>query len=600
MRSRARSGITPLVFPLALAALAGCTGVVDNSNGPGAPVGARTGGGPGNKGGSGGSVGGLSGSGGVGRDGSGGIPGSTGTGAGPATPIDPTAAGPMPIRRLTQREYNNTVRDLLGDNTRPADGFPPDDHLEAVTDNYAFPVAPVVDSLLASRLRDAASSVAATADLSKLLPCTPTASNEQVCLGQFLDKFGTRAFRRPLLPAERTRLTDLFQMSRTGEALDFNGAIRTVIEGMLQSGPFLYHWELGSQAPAVEGNLVRLGPYEVASRLSYFLWASMPDDTLLTAASSNQLNTEDQVKQQAMRLMADATRARPNFQIFYDQWLGLDQLPGRTKDAATYPQFTDPLKTAMAGEIDALVASVALDGDGRLDSLLTSTTAMITPALGTVYGMKMSGTAAQQVQLDSNERSGLLTRAGFQALFGGAAGSNPVKRGVEIYKRLLCGHLDPPPGNVLPPKDASQGGTTRQRFAEHDSQACAASCHKIFDHYGFAFENYDGIGQFRTMDNGQPVDASGSVTLDGKAVTFTDGRQLSQLIAKSQDATTCFASQAAAFGLGREVVDADRASVAAAVSAYNSGSKGIRDAIIAFTASRTFRYRSPAPDEVLK
>ncbi|MEO8213720.1 MAG: DUF1592 domain-containing protein, partial [Myxococcales bacterium] len=550
-------------------------------------------------GGSGGNIGGFAGSGGVGIGGSGGTPGPTGTG-GVATPVDPNAAGPMPIRRLTQREYNNTVRDLLGDNTRPADGFPPDDHLDGVTDNYAFPVAPVVDSLLASRLRDAASSVAAAADLSKVLPCTPTAATEQACLGQFLDKFGTRAFRRPLLPAERTRLTDLFQMSRTGEALDFNGAIRTVIEGMLQSAPFLYHWELGAQVPAMEGNLVRLGPYEVASRLSYFLWASMPDDTLLMAAGNNQLSTEDQVKQQAIRLMADATRARPNLQSFYDQWLGLDQLPGRTKDPATYPQFTDPLKAAMAGEIDALVASMALDGDGRLDSLLTSTSAMITPALGAVYGMKMSGTAAQQVQLDSNQRSGLLTRAGFQALFGGAAGSNPVKRGVEIYKRLLCGHLDPPPATIPMPKDPSQGGTTRQRFAEHDGQACAANCHMRFDQYGFAFENYDGIGQFRTTDNGGAVDATGSVTLDGKAVTFTDGRQLSLLIAKSQDAVSCFASQAAAFGMGREVVDADRASLAAAVSAYNSGSKGIRDTIIAFAASRTFRYRSPAPGEVLK
>ena len=600
MRSRARSGLTPLVFPLALAALAGCTGVVDDSGGSGASSGARTGGGPGTRGGSGGNNGGLAGSGGVGRAGSGGTPGPTGTGAVTVTPADPNAAGPMPIRRLTQREYNNTVRDLLNDSTRPADGFPPDDHLDGVTDNYAFPVAPVVDSLLASRLRDAASSVAAAADLSKLLPCTPTASNEQSCLGQFLDKFGTRAFRRPLLPAERTRLTELFQTSRTGEGLDFNGAIRTVIEGMLQSGPFLYHWELGSQAPAMEGSLVRLGPYEIASRLSYFLWASMPDDTLLMAASNNQLSTEDQVKQQAIRLLADSTRARPNLQAFYDQWLGLDQLPGRTKDAATYPQFTEPVKTAMAAEIDALVTSVALDGDGRLESLLTSTTAMITPALGAIYGMKMTGTAAQQVQLDSNQRSGLLTRAGFQALFGSAAGSNPVKRGVEIYKRLLCGHLQPPPGNVPPPKDASQGGTTRQRFAEHDAQPCAESCHKVFDNYGFAFENYDGIGQFRTMDNGQPVDASGSVILDGKAVTFTDGRQLSQLIAKSQDAATCFASQAAALGLGREVVDADRASIAAAVTAYSSGSKGIRDAIIAFTASRTFRFRSPAPGEVLR
>ena len=382
---------------------------------------------------------------------------TTGTGGMAGTATDSNAAGPMPIRRLTQREYNNTVADLVGDTTHPADGFPDDEHLDGVDDNYPFPVAADVDSLLATRLRDAASALAAAANLQTLLPCTPTAATEPTCLGQFLDTFGARAYRRPLLPTERTLLTGLYQQVRTSEQLDFNGGIRAVIEAMLQSAAFLYHWELGPQAPTLEGDLVRLGPYEIASRLSYFLWVSMPDDTLLAAAAANQLSTEDQIKQQATRLLAD-TRARQNLQTFYDQWMGLDQLPGRTKDAATYPQFTDAVKADMAREIDTLVANVALDGDGRLDSLLTSTAATITPALAPLYGLKLSGTGAQQVQLDSNQRAGLLTRAGFQALFGGASGSNPVKRGVEIYKRLLCGHLTPPPPNVPMPKDPRKAG----------------------------------------------------------------------------------------------------------------------------------------------
>ena len=293
------------------------------------------------------------------------------------------------------------------------------------------------------------------------MPCTPTAATEQTCLGQFLDKFGTRAYRRPLLPAERTLLTGLYQQVRTSEMLDFNGGVRAVIEAMLQSAAFLYRWELGPQPRTLEGDLVRLGPYEIASRLSYFLWASMPDDTLLAAAAANQLSTEDQITQQATRLLADK-RARQNLQTFYDQWMGLESASGPHQDTATYPQFTDAVKADMASEIDTLVAKVALDdGDGRLDSLLTSTAATITPALAPLYGMKLSGTGAQQVQLDSNQRAGLLTRAGFQALFGGAGGSNPVKRGVEIYKRLLCGHLTPPPPpNVPMPKDPSQGGST--------------------------------------------------------------------------------------------------------------------------------------------
>ena len=207
----------------------------------------------------------------------------------------------------------------------------------------------------------------------------------------------------------------------------------------------------------------------MASRLSYFIWGSMPDATLLAAATANKLQAPEDIAAQAARMLADP-RARQSTTTFFDEWLGVDQLSSRTKDTTVYAQFTDALKTSMQAELESEILAVALDGDGRLATLLTGTSATVTQPVAAIYGMKnVTGTTAQNVTLDSTQRAGILTRAGWQALFGGSDGSNPIKRGVEIYRRVLCGTVPPPPPNVPLPADASAGGTTRQRFAAHAS-----------------------------------------------------------------------------------------------------------------------------------
>jgi Protein of unknown function (DUF1592)/Protein of unknown function (DUF1588)/Protein of unknown function (DUF1595)/Protein of unknown function (DUF1585)/Protein of unknown function (DUF1587) len=499
----------------------------------------------------------------------------------------------MPLRRLTIREYNNTVHDLLGDTTQPANAFPQDD-----TTTLVFPTAPMLDSLRTSRLADAAAALAAAVDVTKLGIGKPATDPEQQVLDAFFTTFGSRIYRRPVLPAERSLLMALYQNGRTNEGLDVTGGVRLLIEAMLQSAGFLYHWELGPQAPQLEGSQVRLGSYEVASRLSYFIWATMPDDTLLAAAAAGKLQSPDDIVAQAKRMLADP-RARQSVTAFFDAWLGIDQLSTRTKDADAYPKFTDSLKASMQAELESETVAVALDGDGSLMTLLTGTSATLTQPVAAIYGLKnVTGMTPQSVTLDATQRGGLLTRAGWQALFGGSKGSNPIKRGAEIYRRVLCGTIPAPPPDVPLPKDASSGGTTRQRFAEHGSNDCASGCHALFDNFGFAFENYDGIGQYRTMDNGLPVDASGSVMLDGAKVSFNNGIELSKLIAGSEQATQCFASQTATFALGRALQDADQTSIQGTVAAYKG--HGFRDLVVSLASSRTFRYRAPATGEVLK
>jgi hypothetical protein len=522
-----------------------------------------------------------------------GLPGASPGTTAPATPADPNAAGPLLLRRLTIREYNNTVRDLLGDGSGPASQFP-SDRDETFPFRRSGPVA-VQDATL---LRTAAETLATAAarKLAPLLPCDPAAVGEQPCTRQFVDRFGLRAFRRPLASAEADRLMALYTAGRTSLGLGFADAIGLVIEGILQSPAFLYHAEGQNEAAVREGVVLRLGPYQTASRLSYFLWGSMPDADLLTAAAAGHLGTADEVQAQARRMLADV-RARDTVAAFFSEWLALDQLDQTAKDPKAYPQYDDALRAAMIGETTAFVRDVVFAGDGRWGTLLGAPYSFVNQALGGLYGVAMSGTGLQRADLDPRQRGGFLTEASFLTLTGSVDGSHPVRRGKAVFEKLLCGELPPPPANVPPAKPASAGGTTRERFVEHDSNDCARACHGLIDPIGFAFESYDGIGRYRTTDNGKPVDATGWVTLDGRKQTFDGALALGQLLAGSDEARRCFATQWIRFALVRNEQEADRASVQAAAAGFGRTEATVRDLLVAVTASRSFRYRSPSPGE---
>jgi hypothetical protein len=522
-----------------------------------------------------------------------GQPGGAGSGAAGAAG-DPSAAGEMPLRRLTNREYDNTVRDLLGDDTQPADQFASDRD-----STFAFRRAGDVAVQDATLLRTAAESLAAAAlpNLKTLLPCDPSATGEDACALQFVGTFGARAFRRPLTATETSDLVSLYTTGRTTLKLAFSDAIGLLIEGMLQSPQFLYHWEAPpNDAPVHDGAVLQLGPYQVASRLSYFIWGSMPDQALFAAAAAGDLATAAQVEAQARRLLADP-KARDTLASFFADWLALDGLAARTKDATLYPAYNDAVQTAMLGETSAFVQNVVFDGDGRWSTLLGATFSFINQPLGGIYGVTVQGTDLQRTALDPTQRAGFLTQPSFLALTGSADGSNPPRRGKAVYTELLCHQLPPPPANVPAPMPASAGGTTRQRFTQHDTNACTAGCHTAMDPIGFAFENYDGIGQFRTMDNELPVDASGSLWLDGATRPFTNAIDLTNLLASSAEVRACFATQWVRYALLRTETDADQASLQSAAASFGGDQSTVRDLMVAVTTMRSFRYRSPSPGE---
>jgi len=524
------------------------------------------------------------------------IAGGPGGGGGAA---GDSKAGPMPLRRLTAREYLNTVRDLLGDTTlHPGDVPNESDDLS----NNAFPFRQpgVVGSFEAANLQSAAESLAknAAGKLSSLLPCTPSGSAaESDCANQFIASFGGKAYRRPLGATETADLTALYQTARTTLSLDFNGAIDLLIEAMLQAPGFVYHWEMDPGPAVKDGGAVQLGNYQIANRLSYFLWGTMPDPALFAAAAAGQLTTADGLQAQIQRMLADP-KAADMAADFFDDWLDVNVLASRPKDPTLYPMWNQDLAAAMETEFRSF-GSAALTGSGSFADLLTGTSTSVNQALAAVYGVAgVTGTTPKPATLDPGQRSGLLTLAGFLTVTGATDGSSPVRRGHAIYTRLLCDVLPDPPNNVPPPQPPTPGLTTRQRFEQHDQNACTGACHSAMDPIGFGFEHYDGLGVYRTTDQDLPVDASGQIPLDGKMQTFSDALALTRLLAASPQVQTCFARQWMRYALDRWDGDADLASVQAAAAALQT-SGDLRDLVAAVAASRSFRYRAPAPGEVL-
>jgi hypothetical protein len=595
-----------IIVLVAAARLAGCTGQVgdfDDSAAPGgagAPTPGSAAGGAGAEagaasGGGGSSTGGSAGSGPMVGAGAG--PGSSTTPTGEVVPVDANAAGPRPLARLSRSEYNNTVRDLLGDTTKPADSFPDDK-----PDDFLFRRPDVVATQDAELLQSAAASLAASAtSATKLNALVGCATADEACARQFVKNFGLKAYRRPVTAAESERLIALYSAARGKLALPFGDAVSLLLQAMLQSPAFLYHWERApDDAAIVDGAVVRLSPYEAASRLSFFVWGSTPDDNLIQAALQNRLVTSAQLEAQATRMLADP-KAQDTVAAFFTELLELDLLvDSRPKDTTLYPATIYPTTIVpdILAETAAFTKYAVFVGDGTLATMLGADYSFVNASLAKIYGQTAQGTALQKVTLNPSQRLGLLTQTGFLALNGAGDGSHPVRRGKAIVTKFLCLDLPPPPQNVPAPAPPSAGGTTRQRFTAHDQQPCTGACHQMMDPIGFAFEHYDGIGKWRTTDNGGMVDSNTVVPLDGQKVTVADAPDLVKALAASPTVQSCMATQWLRFALGRNETDADGQALYQARTAF-AKSKRFQDLIVGIASSRSFQYRTPASGEVL-
>lgn len=499
----------------------------------------------------------------------------------------------FPLSRLTRAQYQNSLRDLFGAAAVDGVALPPADvSVEGFDNNTA---AQTPSAALIEAYQTAAAEVAtiALAEPQALLKCVPQSRpDEDACAMAFFGTYGKRIYRKPMAPADVQSLQD-FYASRRDAGSDFVSAMRLSLQAMLQSPEFLYRVEVGAPV-ATRPGVVQLLPYEMASRLSYLLWNSTPDDALFAAADAGELATPEGLEKQARRLLAEP-RSHAAMRAFYSQWLRFDKMKNLSKDKEMFPTFGTATLTSMQDSADKFMEGVFFGG-GTLTTLLTDNHAWVNDTLAPLYGVPAPGGAELKlVTVDATQRSGILTDVGMMAGFAHETADAPVLRGVFVLDRLLCSPPPPPPPDIpaAPTPSASEPKTTRERFALQHEQGACAGCHRDIDGIGFGFSHYDATGQWRTTDSGFPVDASGwFASGSGLEGTFHGAVELGQRLATSPTVQTCVASQWMRYALGVDADGLEEAQVKPVVDAFVASGSKMQELAVAFTKSDAFRMRT--------
>jgi hypothetical protein len=550
----------------------------------GVAAGAGAGVGGASAGGAGGSTGGTAGAG-----------ATAGSGAGPSA-CTPGAITPgrSPLRRLSAIEYDNTVFKLMGTETVYSSVFPADTLGAGFSTNS---ISLDVGIRQAEGYMTAAEEMAAAAitNLGAYAPaCDPAAMGAATCADTFIKAFGKKAFRRPLDAEEVTRYTSIFTTGSTGAT--YNDGISLVIEAMLQSPHFLYRVEVGQ--PTADANVLQLGPYEMASRLSYFLWGAMPDDALFAAADAGGLMTPEALAAEVTRMMSDM-RAHSMVARFHREWLQVPEVLGATPNLELFGGWTGDIAEDMFLETDTFLKEVFWN-DGSLRTMFTAPYSYMNSRLAGFYGVQApAGDAFVKVDLDPTQRAGFLT---FGAFLAGHTNSNqysPIFRGKFVREQILCEFVespDPELAATIRPPEPTADTTTRQRFEAHRTDPICAGCHTAMDPIGYTFANYDPVGRWQTMDGPGPVDASGEI-IDalrdpGLAGPIVGAIELAAKLAGSPQVADCMAEKWYQWGIGRPSEMLDACSIEKVQAQFRAANLDMRTIPASIVGTDAFRYRS--------
>jgi Protein of unknown function (DUF1592)/Protein of unknown function (DUF1588)/Protein of unknown function (DUF1595)/Protein of unknown function (DUF1585)/Protein of unknown function (DUF1587) len=478
-----------------------------------------------------------------------------------------SVAAETQFARLSHSQYLHTVRDLFDFGDLPDVVFSPD-----ALNGFGFETSTAfrVDPRLGPQYRAMAEALAERAvkepaSFARIVPCAAGAPD---CRAQFLRSFGERAFRRPLSAEDLATFSKRFDAGvafyQSGDA--FRDGVRMTVEVMLQSPEFLYRLEPSPVRAA--GGRRQLDDFEVAARLSYFLYDSMPDEPLFAAARAGQLHTPDQVEAAARRMLGDA-RVLEKLVAFHEQAWQFGRFASISPDAATYPQVPKALVWRVRRATTLFVRDVLQSGGGLVE-LLTAPYAYADPGLAPLYGVpraapELTGAQASagrftRVRFDPQQRKGLLMQVGYLAANAYSISTDPIHRGLFVIRNLLCREVpDPPPGATTTPPPATEQAivTTRDEVSLVTGQSFCPTCHAEINAPGFAFEGFDAVGQERGTDNGAPVDTSGQMVLDGQLVHFEGPAELVDLLAQSKEAHRCYARRWMEFVYGRPLAQSD-------------------------------------------
>jgi hypothetical protein len=514
----------------------------------------------------------------------------------PAPPAEtplayPRLAAPTGAQRLTSAQYRNVIRDVFGAQVVVPPALDPD------TSQSGFLSVGASFTSISDRgieeYETAAYSVASQAMAddgirAKLLACTPSGPGDEACARQSLAPLGRRLWRRPLEDAELATLGAV--VGKAGTTLgDFNKGFEFGIAALLQSSSYLFRPAVGEVDPASGER--RYTALEMATRLSFFLTNSGPDDELLDAAAGGDLLTDRGLAEQAQRLLA-LPAARGAVRNFFTEYLGLDSLLQLSKDPKIFTTFSPEIGPAAREETLRLIEYHLFDIDADYRDLFTTHTTFVNPKLASMYEVPAPDPVNfARVELpDDGPRRGLLGHLSFLALNAHPVSSSATLRGKFIRTRFLCNTIPSPPVNVNTalPEPTGTARTLRERVQQHLTDPSCKNCHLRMDPIGLGFENFDGIGRFRTKDNGAPIDASGD--LDGAA--FTDALSLGQTLHDHPDVGPCLARNLYRYATSFAESAADEPTILALAQEFRVTGYKVRPLMLAIALSPAFRLAS--------
>jgi hypothetical protein len=525
--------------------------------------------------------------------------GSSATPRGPGIPEPVYEPGLPVLPRLTVDQYRRSVEALLGDGI-------PETPLEADTTALLFSSIDASTTTISERgvqQWEEAATAAAQAVIedperrATLLGCTPTSADDG-CVRAFVERFGRRAYRRPLEIDEVDRWMDLVRAES-----DVTTGVGQAIAGILQSPLFVYRIELGSPDPVRPG-WNRLETFELATRIAFTLWGSGPDEALLDAAARGALEDEAGLRAEATRMLDDP-RARPSVREFFREYLALGGLDALERDPILYPTFTRELGTSMRGEIERAVEHVVFEEDGDFRAIFDTGTTFVDARLAELYDITLDAEALAtadaegfvRISLPSDgPRGGLITMAGFLSANSHPNLTSPTRRGKFVRERLLCELVSDPPPDVplvIEEEEDPMTGvrrTLRERLTQHREDPVCATCHAAIDPIGLGMEDFDAIGAHRTIEADAPVDANGD--LDG--VAFFGGRELGELLRHDERVPGCVARQLFRRSVARVEDRSEEPAIAALIERFAASGYSFRSLLLELVTSEAFRtVRTP-------
>jgi len=509
--------------------------------------------------------------------------------------------GHVMSRRLSRQEYNNTIRDLIGLDLRPADAFPSDGSGGEGFDNVGdtlFLSAVLLEKYLAAATE--VLDVVMPDGPSKQLPTEVAAAQTRILIvepsehlspreaaRQIVAEFARRAFRRPAPPEEVERLLTMFDRAhQRGD--EFQASVKLALKAVLISPHFLF---LVETEPETEG-VYRIGHYELASKLASFLWASMPDEELLALAAEERLYDQEVMRRQVRRMLADP-KARGLAESFAIQWLGIGTLGETVRpDPERFPDFDEQLAAAMREEAVGLVETI-LREDRSVLELLDCDYTLVNARLAEHYGLPpVEGDELRLVKLEDNRRGGVLGLGAVLTTTSFPLRTSPVLRGKWVLEQVLGAQVPPPPpdAGVLPEDDRTHKELSlREQLEQHRTKPECAACHQRMDPLGFGLESFDAVGRWRHHAHGKPIDATGELP---SGETFRGPAELKQvLMRRKTEFVRNLSRKMLGYGLGRGLSKFDDCVVKACVEALEASESRSSALVEQIVLSYPFQHR---------